>query len=76
MLQFLIPNFPTSFHFNFQDSTTWVWEGPSVLKLLWMTMTQFTTFFEVEFLPVYMPNNEEKMDARLFANNVRRKMAE
>ncbi|TPP66681.1 PCAT1 [Fasciola gigantica] len=61
---------------NHVDSTTWVWEGPSVLKLLWMTMTQFTTFFEVEFLPVYVPDEEEKLDARLFANNVRRKMAE
>ncbi|OON19515.1 hypothetical protein X801_04616 [Opisthorchis viverrini] len=45
-------------------------------KLLWMTFSQFTTRFEIEFLPVYNPNSEERMDPRLYANNVRSKMAE
>ena len=29
----------------------------------------------MEFLPVYHPNKEEKEDAKLFANNVRLRMA-
>ena len=29
----------------------------------------------MEFLPVYHPNEEEKEDAKLFANNVRLQMA-
>ncbi|KAA3673575.1 uncharacterized protein DEA37_0013922 [Paragonimus westermani] len=29
-----------------------------------------------QFLPVYIPSEEERMDARLYANNVRRKMAD
>ncbi|KAF5401585.1 Lysophosphatidylcholine acyltransferase 2 [Paragonimus heterotremus] len=61
---------------NTVDSSSWVWEGPSVWKLLWMTFTQFNTRFEIEFLPVYVPSEEERMDAHLYANNVRRKMAE
>ncbi|KAF8562874.1 hypothetical protein P879_08235 [Paragonimus westermani] len=61
---------------NIVDSSSWVWEGPSVWRLLWMTFTQFNTRFEIEFLPVYIPSEEERMDARLYANNVRRKMAE
>lgn len=45
------------------------------LKLLWLTLCQFNTNCEVEFLPVYTPNDEEKNNPKLFATNVRNVMA-
>ncbi|KAL1516731.1 hypothetical protein ABEB36_000599 [Hypothenemus hampei] len=60
---------------NKLDTVTWTWEGPSALKLLWLTLTQPSSNCEVEFLPVYYPNEEEKRDPKLFANNVRAVMA-
>ncbi|XP_019755809.2 lysophosphatidylcholine acyltransferase isoform X1 [Dendroctonus ponderosae] len=60
---------------NKLDTVTWTWEGPSALKLLWLTLTQPSSNCIVEFLPVYYPNEEEKRDAKLFANNVRAIMA-
>ena len=45
------------------------------LELLWLTMTQFCTHCELEFLPVYVPSEEEKRNPRLFASNVRDVMA-
>ncbi|CAH8870361.1 unnamed protein product [Trichobilharzia szidati] len=60
---------------NQVDSVTWVCEGPSVLKLLWLTMTQFYNRLEIEFLPVYQPNEDEQLDAQLYADNIRRIMA-
>jgi hypothetical protein len=45
------------------------------LKLLWLTLTQVHSSCEIEFLPVYTPNEEEKHDPKLYANNVRRLMA-
>ncbi|XP_068906492.1 lysophosphatidylcholine acyltransferase isoform X3 [Tenebrio molitor] len=60
---------------NKLDTVTWTWEGPSALKLLWLTLTQPYSYCEIEFLPVYTPNEEEKRDPKLFANNVRAVMA-
>ncbi|XP_060520333.1 lysophosphatidylcholine acyltransferase isoform X4 [Cylas formicarius] len=60
---------------NKLDTVTWTWEGPSALKLLWLTLTQISSHCEVEFLPVYTPSEEEKRDPKLFANNVRAVMA-
>ncbi|GLV42288.1 Lysophosphatidylcholine acyltransferase [Carabus blaptoides fortunei] len=60
---------------NKLDTVTWTWEGPGALKLLWLTLTQVTSSCEIEFLPVYQPNAEEKRDPKLFANNVRNVMA-
>ncbi|KAK6632549.1 hypothetical protein RUM43_013317 [Polyplax serrata] len=61
---------------NKLDTVTWTWEGPGALKLLWLTLTQIHSCCEIEFLPVYKPSSEEKKDPRLFANNVRKLMAE
>ncbi|CAH2008949.1 unnamed protein product [Acanthoscelides obtectus] len=60
---------------NRLDTVTWTWEGPSALKLLWLTLTQPYSNCEIEFLPVYHPSEEEKRDPKLFANNVRAVMA-
>jgi lysophosphatidylcholine acyltransferase / lyso-PAF acetyltransferase len=60
---------------NKMDTVTWTWEGPDVITLLWRTMTQFHTFCEIEYLPVYVPNDEEKHNPKLFAKNVQHMMA-
>ncbi|KAK0172817.1 hypothetical protein PV328_006089 [Microctonus aethiopoides] len=61
---------------NKLDTVTWTWEGPGALKLLWLTLTQLNSSCEIEFLPVYIPSEAEKTDPKLYANNVRRLMAE
>lgn len=61
---------------NRTDSFTWTWDGPGALKMLWVTLCQFHNFVELEYLPVYTPNEEEKIDAKLFASNVRKVMAD
>ncbi|XP_015186885.1 PREDICTED: 1-acylglycerophosphocholine O-acyltransferase 1 isoform X2 [Polistes dominula] len=61
---------------NKLDTVTWTWEGPGALKLLWLTLTQLNSSCEIEFLPVYKPSEAEKTDPKLYANNVRRIMAE
>lgn len=45
------------------------------LKLLWLTLTRVHTACEIEFLPVYVPNEQEKQDPKLYASNVRNVMA-
>lgn len=40
-----------------------------------MTLTQLNTKCEIEFLPPYVPNDEEIKNARLYASNVRDYMA-
>ncbi|XP_077291130.1 lysophosphatidylcholine acyltransferase-like [Arctopsyche grandis] len=60
---------------NHLDTVTWTWEGPSALKLLWLTLTRVHTACEIEFLPVYRPNEQEKQDPKLYASNVRNVMA-
>jgi len=44
-------------------------------RTLFFTLCQFTNYMEVDYLPIYIPNDQEKTDAQLFANNVRDVMA-
>ncbi|TMW48356.1 hypothetical protein DOY81_006582 [Sarcophaga bullata] len=60
---------------NKHDTFTWTWDGPGVLRLLWLTMASFYSRCEIEFLPVYVPSEEEKADPNLYARNVRAVMA-
>ncbi|XP_056382287.1 lysophosphatidylcholine acyltransferase 2 isoform X2 [Hyla sarda] len=60
---------------NTLDTVTWTWQGYTVAKLLLMTVCQVCTNVEVEFLPVYVPSEDEKKDYFLYANNVRNVMA-
>uniref|UniRef100_A0A2C9LMD9 Phospholipid/glycerol acyltransferase domain-containing protein n=1 Tax=Biomphalaria glabrata TaxID=6526 RepID=A0A2C9LMD9_BIOGL len=60
---------------EFRDTVTWTWEGPGAFSQLWFTLCQFYTRIEIEYLPVYTPSEAEKKDPKLFANNVREKMA-
>ncbi|XP_040476357.1 lysophospholipid acyltransferase LPCAT4 isoform X2 [Ursus maritimus] len=59
-----------------QDTTSWAWRGPGVLKVLWLTASQPCSIVDVEFLPVYHPSPEESRNPTLYANNVQRVMAQ
>lgn len=60
---------------NRLDTMTWTWMGPNAIKCTLLTLCQLNNKMEVTYLPVYNPNDEEKADAKLFAKNVRAKMA-
>ncbi|XP_035230088.1 lysophosphatidylcholine acyltransferase 1-like [Stegodyphus dumicola] len=55
---------------NKLDTITWTWDGPGALKQLWLSLSQFRIYCELEFLPVYSPTQHEKENSRLFARNV------
>ena len=57
------------------DATSWTWDGPGPFTLCWLCLCQFHMTAEFHFLPVYHPNEEEKKDAGLYADNVRKVMA-
>ncbi|XP_025949681.2 lysophosphatidylcholine acyltransferase 1 isoform X2 [Dromaius novaehollandiae] len=60
---------------NKLDTITWTWQGPGALEILWLTLCQFHNSVEIEFLPVYIPSEEERKNPALYASNVRRVMA-
>nr|XP_057909272.1 lysophosphatidylcholine acyltransferase 1 [Doryrhamphus excisus] len=60
---------------NKLDTITWTWQGPGAFEILWLTLCQLHNEFEIEFLPIYTPSEEEKRNPALFAINVRRVMA-
>ncbi|KAL5020848.1 hypothetical protein ScPMuIL_000003 [Solemya velum] len=62
-------------YLNKLDTVTWTWDGPGAFACLWLTLCQFNNAVQIEFLPVYTPNEAEKADAKLYANNVRSVMA-
>jgi len=61
---------------NTVNTLPWTENGPDYLKILWLTLCQFETKSEVHFLPVYTPNEKERKDPKLFADNVRRSIAD
>ncbi|XP_004625327.1 lysophosphatidylcholine acyltransferase 1 isoform X1 [Octodon degus] len=61
---------------NKLDTITWTWQGPGALEILWLTLCQWHSQVEIEFLPVYSPSEEERRNPALYASNVRRVMAE
>ncbi|XP_059760879.1 lysophosphatidylcholine acyltransferase 2 isoform X2 [Balaenoptera ricei] len=61
---------------NKLDTVTWTWQGYTFIQLCVLTCCQPFTKVEVEFMPVQIPNDEEKSDPVLFASRVRNLMAE
>ncbi|XP_052900564.1 lysophosphatidylcholine acyltransferase-like [Anopheles moucheti] len=57
------------------NTVSWTWQGPGVPVLLWRTLTSLHTALEINFLPVYYPNEQERNDAKLYALNVRNYIA-
>ncbi|XP_067853971.1 lysophosphatidylcholine acyltransferase 2 [Heptranchias perlo] len=60
---------------NRLDTVTWTWQGHSAAMLMFLTLCQPCTKVEIEFLPVYVPTEEEKCDPFLYGNRVRSAMA-
>ncbi|XP_021493550.1 lysophosphatidylcholine acyltransferase 2B-like [Meriones unguiculatus] len=60
---------------NTLDTVTWTWQGFTGFQACMLTLSQPFTRVEVEFMPVYIPSEEEKKDPILFANTVRINMA-
>lgn len=58
------------------DTVTWSWEGPGLAKLFICALTRISTNLEITILPEYTPNNEEKANTRLFAENVSKLMCD
>jgi len=58
------------------DYMIWTWDSPGALFIMWRVLTTLITVAQVEFLPVYVPNEEEKKDVKLYAANVRAFMAD
>ncbi|KAB5525870.1 hypothetical protein PHYPO_G00145170 [Pangasianodon hypophthalmus] len=60
---------------NKLDTVTWTWQGPSFRTLVLFTLCQLYTTVEIEFLPPYIPNEEEKNNPIKFAQSLRSQMA-
>jgi len=56
-------------------NVAWIPTGPSLYGLLIRCMLQFYNCMTVSYLPPYIPNEEEKKNANLFAKNIRNLMA-
>lgn len=61
---------------NELDTYSWTWRGIGVWKIFWLTLCQPFSRFEMHFLPVHNPTEEERSNPVLYGNNVRREMAE
>uniref|UniRef100_A0A9L0SXX4 Lysophosphatidylcholine acyltransferase 2 n=1 Tax=Equus caballus TaxID=9796 RepID=A0A9L0SXX4_HORSE len=61
---------------NKLDTVTWTWQGYTFIQLCMLTFCQPFTRVEVEFMPVQVPNEEERNDPVLFADRVRNLMAQ
>ncbi|CAL8081001.1 unnamed protein product [Orchesella dallaii] len=62
---------------NAIDAVTYTFDGHSLSKIIWYALSsQFYVNIEIEYLPVYVPNEEEKNDPILFSENVRKVMSE
>ena len=54
------------------DTVTWTWDqNHGALACILLTLTQWSTKVSIQYLPPYLPSQEEKDDPQLFADNVR-----
>ena len=60
------------YSFKYFDPTYAI--GVNAAMLCFQMMCQFVNHVTVTFLPTYYPNEDEKQDAQLYANNVRKYM--
>lgn len=58
------------------DTLSWTIGSPGTYKLLWLSLCQFSIKAKITYMPVYYPSEKEKLDPTLYANNVRKTMAE
>lgn len=60
---------------NSLDTVTWTWEGMGAWKVIAYTLSQLYTNCTIEYLPPYVPSQEEKEDPKKFASGVREVMS-
>lgn len=70
-----VPVQPVVFRFKMWDTITWTFDGQDIPLLVFLTLCGLYTHIEFQYLPVYYPNQREKSDPMLFADNVRDVMA-
>ena len=59
-----------------EDCITWTYhQSHSYMHSVWRIITKPINLLELEFLPIYKPNEEEMKDADLFASNLQCYMA-
>lgn len=67
---------PSGYRIKGMDTLTWtMYQNWSPLKCMWFTLCQFHSNFVVEYLPLYRPTQDERRDPKLYASNVRIKVA-
>lgn len=62
-------------YLNSYDCFSWTLGSPNPLITLWLCLCEFSIKTRITFLPIYEPSDEERKDAKLYANNVRHVMA-
>lgn len=72
-----VPVQPVCFKYcdQIMDTSSWTWDGPHWLLIIWLALCQVHSPVEFIFLPMYHPSDEEKSNPELYAENVRRLMA-
>eukprot|EP01126_Amoeba_proteus_P011352 TRINITY_DN14569_c0_g3_i5.p1 TRINITY_DN14569_c0_g3~~TRINITY_DN14569_c0_g3_i5.p1 ORF type:complete len:377 (-),score=81.55 TRINITY_DN14569_c0_g3_i5:127-1257(-) len=60
--------------FTYQ-SLAWTKESEGIVSRFTKMLLQFVNWVEIEFLPVYVPDEEEKADPIIYAENVRKYMS-
>ncbi|XP_056167804.1 lysophospholipid acyltransferase LPEAT1-like isoform X3 [Syzygium oleosum] len=68
------PVLPVILNYPYQRFSP-AWDSISGVRHVIFLLCQFVNHIEVTHLPVYYPSEQEKGDAKLYANNVRRLMA-
>ena len=63
-------------YMNDLDCFSWTLGSPHPLKMLWFCLCQFSIKAKINYLPVYYPNEKEKLDPKLYADNVRKIMSQ
>eukprot|EP00117_Sycon_ciliatum_P041215 scpid64663/ scgid30194/ Lysophosphatidylcholine acyltransferase 2; 1-acylglycerophosphocholine O-acyltransferase; 1-alkylglycerophosphocholine O-acetyltransferase; Acetyl-CoA:lyso-platelet-activating factor acetyltransferase; Acyltransferase-like 1 len=66
-----VPVQPILWRYDTPDVGVWESFGLSLPFIFFHVMCQWNNSFEVEYLPVYVPSEQEKRDPVLYANNVR-----
>jgi len=54
------------------DLISCTWVGPTMLQVLLLQLLCFRVKYKVHYLPIYTPNDQEKLDPHLYAYNLRK----
>ena len=63
-------------YLNDYDSFSWSVQHAGTWTIMWLSLCQFSIKAKITYLPVYHPSEDERNDSKLYANNVRKVMAD